>query len=174
MKRLNFRVISSILGVLVLAMVAIIPVSANMPTIERGILDFDFIFDSCGFDINAHLYGKGVTFYFWDKDDVIQGVSGSIGGSNATITYNGHTLTWHNVENYRWTVIGEGLSLMQNTGLVWGVSVPGYGRAVARSGRSVDLCHQEGTDLICDENLFWSGMYVEEIDAVCNYLVNGK
>ena len=126
MKRLNYIVVFSILGALILVIVSIVPAIANRPTIERVILDYDFIDNNCGFDINAHLYGKSVTTYFYDKNGVSLHASCRSGGMSATETYNGHTLTWHNVENARLLVIGEEQYLLESSGLLWGFSVDGY------------------------------------------------
>jgi hypothetical protein len=174
MNRLNYLVGISILGALILAVFAFAPASADPPVIDRYVLDFDFDEESCGFPIPAHLYGKETTKLFFDKDGLPRAGVDSYGDLSATETWNGHTLTWHDAEHSRWRAVGEGLYTVEFTGLVWGVSVPGYGRAVASTGRLVLGCHQEGEDVICDEPIHYAGMYVEDIDAVCNYMINGK
>jgi hypothetical protein len=174
MKRLSYIVVLSILGVLILAVVAFVPASADPPVIDRYVLDFDFYEESCGFPIPAHIYGKAATIYFFDKDGEFRVSFNTNGGMSATETWNGHTLTWHNASNSRWKIVGDGSFIVQDMGLLWGVSVPGYGRAVALTGESVAACHPEGEEMICDEPIHYAGMYVEDIDAVCNYMINGK
>ena len=175
MKRLNYLVGLSILGALILAAVAFAPVTADKPYIDRYILDFDFYEESCGFPIPAHLYGKAATIYFFDNDGEFRVSFNTNGGMRVTETLNGRSLTWHNVENSRWKIVEDGSFIVQEMGLLWGVSVPGYGRAVAQMGEFVVACHQEGEDMICDEVLHSSSAKgVENIDAVCNYMINGK
>jgi hypothetical protein len=174
MKRLNYLVVISILGTLILAVFAFAPASADPPVINRVVLDFDFDEESCGFPIPAHLYGKAATTIFFNKDGEVRGWFDTNGGMSVTETWNGHTLTWHNVESTHWKVVGDGSYIYQDSGLLWGVSVPGYGRAVAYAGNYVVACHLEGEEMICDEELHSGGMGIQDIDAVCNYMINGK
>jgi hypothetical protein len=174
MKRLNYLVGLSILGALILAVFAFAPASADPPVIDRYVLDFDFYEESCGFPIPAHLYGKAATITYFDKDGELRGGFNTNGGMSATLTWNGHTLTFHNVENSRWRLVGDGSWIEQMTGLSWGVSVPGYGRAITYMGNFTVACHLEGEEHVCDEVLKDAGKGFEHIDAVCNYMINGK
>jgi hypothetical protein len=174
MKRLNYLVGLSILGALILAMIAIVPAIAEAPSIDRVILDFDFVDRDCGVKMPAHLTGKEVTTTFYDKDGAIRGGTLSYGGTSATITYNGHTLTWHDVENVRWQIVKEPYTV-EYIGLFWEVSVPGYGKVYGSSGRTVLACYLKNDELICDsEPIHWSGMSVENLEPFCNYMINGK
>ena len=120
MKRLNYLVGLSILGALILAVVAFAPANADPPVINRVVLDFDFYEESCGFPIPAHLYGKAATTIFFNKDGEVRGWFDKNAGMSATETWNGHTLTWHNVESTHWKILRDGTLIAQNSGLNMG------------------------------------------------------
>ena len=73
MKRLNYRVVWCILVVFILAMVAVVPASADRPEHSRTVSTEDGIFNVCGVDMDSHLETKlGFTIFVtaqaWSQD----------------------------------------------------------------------------------------------------------
>jgi hypothetical protein len=176
MKKLNYLIILSILVALILAMVAIVPAGAGKPGhyLDRWTLDFDY--NDCGFTIpNTHLEAKEVVTNFYNVYGIPWETSVHYGGTTWTMTYNGHTLVWRDVENSFGIEISPTETLITNKGLNWSVIVPGHGFAYATIGKIVliQTCPEDGDECTL-EPIEFSGFNINDLDTVCNYMLNGK
>jgi hypothetical protein len=172
MKRLNYLVVTSILGALIVAMVAIVPASANKPMHDKGFFEGDSIFTGCEFEIPAHFDGH-FEYIEWPDYGVLH-----LLGNQLTLSYNGHTLTLHESINNRADWITFYDARLEIRGADFIGTLPGHGIVTGTAGKQVYLetCDwgPDG-DWVCEyELLDFSGMVFDEPGAICNYLLNGK
>ena len=67
--------------------------------------------------------------------------------------------------------------LMQASGALHRVTIPGHGVVWATIGRQVwlETCLWDGTEWVCEEELLHGpGMVFNDPETVCNYLINGE
>jgi hypothetical protein len=176
MKRLNYWVVLRILGALILALVAVVPASADKPIHNIAIFEDDWITYMCDVEIQTHQEGKYVQNYFFGRD----------GGDRAdtwhleetlTYTYDDRTLTLHNSENYHWDWITWYDAIVEVKGASYIGTLPGYGVVTGTVGKQVwlEACHEEGPDWVCEYTLLdVSGMIFDDQEAVCNYMLYGE
>ena len=181
MKRLNYLVVLSILGALIMAMVAIVSASADAPEHSKFFWEGDFNYTECGPNIPIHVDLQYEYTLFKDKNGEAYGDAYHYGGSKITFTYNGHTLTLHGASQERWTWIFYSetytLTLGKISGASWIGTIPGHGPVWGTVGMQdfLETCTGQGEDQICQNEYYhWSGMEFFDQEAVCNYLLNGK
>jgi hypothetical protein len=176
MKRRNHIVVLSILGALILAMVAIVPASADGPVIEKGNFEFDYTYEGCPFDIPAHIKAKYEYNQWYDQDGILVKQTWHWGGTEVTVTYNDHTVIAHESENYTDIWYNTGVTMTIRNGAIWVIHIPGYGFVSGFAGRDawVEGCYWTNSGkYVCDWS-HWSGIEINEQDVFCNYMLNGK
>lgn len=101
MKRLSIVVVLSLLGALIVAMVTVAPASADKPAHWTDFTEFDWTYENCVMDgepviIPGHLKEYYYLTGFFDKNGDLTKIA-ILSRGIATLTYNGHTLTMHDV-----------------------------------------------------------------------------
>lgn len=179
MKKPSYWIFLSILGALILALVAV-PAGADAPEHTKIIWVADFTDSICGVDdVPFHLEGKYEYILWRDKNGEAYGDSYHYGGTTLTFTINGHTLTLRNNTQERWTwIIPWYETIAENSGARWIGTLPGYGTVVGTVGKQVyyETCEwvSEGVQECENDYYHWSGMVFDDWDAVCNYMLNGN
>jgi hypothetical protein len=172
MKRRDFLAVLSILVVLILAMVAIVPASAEKPVHSSFEFETDIPYEGCDFALTGHLKYRAIEISKEAWTDR------HLGGTTFTLNYNGHTLTARNNSNGLWTWITWYDAWVDIRGAEWFVTVPGVGPVSGIVGNQhiLEYCHDEPNgDFVCEyELLEFSGMIFDKPEAICNYLLNGK
>jgi hypothetical protein len=184
MKRLNYLVILGALAALILAMVAIVPASADRPDHNMAIWEADWNSYMCGagIPIPTHLEGKFVNIYFYDRYGGDRADTYHYGGTTVTYTYDDRTLTLHDSENYHWDWIDWYDAIVEIKGASYIGTIPGHGVVWGTVGKQVWLEHCYDA---WDENGNWywkcdyslqdvSGVVFSDLGTVCNYLLNGE
>ncbi len=175
MKRLNYLVGLSILTALIVALVASIPASAYQPDHSLSRWDLDLDYPNCGVTIPSHLDAKQVDNVFFDQNGDVRLKTIHYGGTTWTMTYNGHTLVWRDVENAFTVQISPTETLGVTKGLNFAVNVPGHGIVYGTMGKVVwtNTCAEDGSG--CTLNVVdFSGFFAADQDAVCNYMLFGE
>ncbi len=175
MKRLNYLVGLSILSALILALVASFPTSAYVPDHSLSRWEVDLNYPNCGVDIPSHLDAKQVDNIFYDQDGDLRLTTIHYGGTKWSMTYNGHTLVWRDVENAFTVQISPTEKLGVTKGLNFSVNIPGHGLVYGTMGKVVwtQTCSEDGSTCSL-EVLQFSGVSVGDQDAVCNYMLYGE
>lgn len=181
MKRQKYLTILSILAALILSLVVFVPVSADRPEYWTFSVAFDWTFDQCVQEgepviIPGYLEETYYNTVFFDNNGIATYSLDHARGT-ATLTYNGRTLTMHDVLNHTYTWPSDTQTIIKLTGSDWIGTVPGHGPVVGIAGNHTRLetCHMEGDELVCDtEMLKFSGMDFTDYEAVCNYLLYGE
>jgi hypothetical protein len=172
MKRLNYLVVLSILGALIVAMVAIVPASADAWKHTKSVWSDDYTENICNVPMQLHHEGKLEYIIFCDRNGECSG-DGYHFNDYLTITYEDRSFTLHYATGERYTWPGGEQTIGRISGAKWVGSLPGYGVVWGEAGRDVwwEACPYEGCDYI---SLHWSGMTFYDYEAVCNYMLNGK
>jgi len=180
MKRLNYMVALSILVALILAMVAIVPASADKPVKWTDVSAFDFTYENCVQNgepviIPGHLEEIYSNTAFFDMDGNLTKVFSHARGT-ATLTYNGHILTMQDTMNNTITWPSETETIIKITGSQWFGTLPGHGPVVGIAGNLTILqtCPLEGGGDCQSETIKFSGMDFTNVEAICNYMLYGK
>jgi hypothetical protein len=182
MKRLNYKIGISIFVLLILALVGIVPASANAPVHVHGVWDAYFLDESCGEPLDAHLQLVSNEFYWVDKDGLPRGES-YVGIARGSLAHEGRIVKMVSNENTSVTYLSyqDGILevVVRGTGTDWKASVPGHGVVAGYAGNLVytETCTQdEQGEWSCEfgEVLKWSGMDFKDDDVVCNYLLYGE
>ena len=186
MKRRKYLAVVSILSMLILALVAVIPASADRPVHEKytwdtvDVLGADDEENMCGVELTVHSMGKLEYFVWFNRNGEPQG---DVYHPQAKITYilNNHEVTFQVSQNLRYTWLSSGetsyQNLVQMSGATAIATIPGHGVVYGTLGRQVVLetCHLEGTEWVCVEEVYHEpGMVFNDPETVCNYLINGE
>jgi hypothetical protein len=172
MKRWKFLAVLSILTGFILALVVIVPASAEQPVHSRFVFELDYPYTGCDFEVAGHLK------YQFVEVSKEAWTDRHFGGTTYTLDYNGHTLTLRNNSNGRWTWINWYDAWVDISGAEWFGTVPGVGPVSGTVGKQhlLEYCHDEPNgDYVCNyELLEFSGMVFNKPESICNYLLNGK
>ena len=186
MKRSKYLTVLSILAALILALVAVVPASADKPVHETfrwdswSALPADDEENMCGVELTVHTLGKLVYLMWLDKNGEPYGDTYH---PEAKITYilNDHEVTFQVAQNLRYTWLSSGQTSYQNLVQISGATaiatIPGHGVVYGTLGRQVllETCHLEGTEWVCvEENYREPGMVFNDPETVCNYLLYGE
>jgi hypothetical protein len=165
------------LGALIVAMVAIVPASADAPSHTKLRYQQDFPMNYCGVEMQAHMDVKTNEFLYFDRYGGDRAYAIHWGGSTFYMTYNGRTLTMHvsDTERTDWITWYDAIITIRGAQLVG--TLPGHGIVVGIIGRQeiLETCHDEGNDWVCDYQLLHiSGLNFIDEPAVCDYFLNGN
>ncbi len=178
MKRVSYLVALSVLAALILGLIAIVPASAETPYQEKGTLEYDFPYSTCGFDAQAHVVMNFHRILYYDRNGADRSDSGHAGGSTISITYDDHQLTARNSENTRIEWLNFYDAIYEIAGTSWIITVPGHGAVMGTIGRQTVLesCYfDENEQWKCNYTLLHlSGITFNDQEAVCDYLLNGN
>ncbi len=171
MKRLHYLVGLSILAALLLALVVIMPGSADTPQHTKYYWSEDTTETICDVPMNVHHEGKLEYTMFCNQDECTGDHYAF--NDNMTLTYLDRSLNLHlaNAELYSWPT--EEQTIGRISGARWIGTVPGYGAVWGEAGRVVfwEACPYEGCDFII---LHWSGVVFSNYEAICTYMLNGR
>jgi len=178
MKRQNYLIVWSILAALILALVAIVPASADPPERYRFPLWGDGTYTCYDTELTWHeeLWIQGFTAC--NPGSELCGATEHVFRDTFTLTNpnNGRTLILHGGQLTRVTWINWYETLIEVTGARFMGTIPGYGPVYGSPGRHVyyETCQGEDPeDWVCEqETLFDSGPTFDDPEAICNYMVN--
>jgi hypothetical protein len=159
-----------------LAMVAILPASADKPVCSENVVKVDFTYSNCRPDMPDHLEETIVLTMFFNRyGGDRRGFDHEKG--TATLIYNSHTLTIHLSTTSTWDWIYWYDAIITVRGAEWKGTLPGYGAGIGTVGKQEiqDACHDEDSEWVCEDTLLHlSGMNYYDQEAICDYLLNGK
>jgi hypothetical protein len=176
MKRLKYIVILSILGVFLLAMVAIVPARADKPVRY----EIDTTFNECGIELPLHLEESVQLPFKCNPATELCGYTEHLTNSITTLTNpdNGRTLTFRGASSTRYTWINWYETLIEFRGVRFMGTIPGYGPVFGNPGRLVtyETCTGEYPDnWLCEQEILQdSGPTFDDIETICNYMLNGE
>jgi hypothetical protein len=170
-RRLSFL---SILGALILSLVAVVTASADQPIFSQEHIVEDGTYELCEQEMLVHEeYDWRATG--WDDRWIEFYLKRWTTFTNPD---NGNKLTLHGSHLDRGYWISDDKTILFMNGLQEFGTLPGHGVVWGYAGTikwSVTSCREDNGEWVCDyELVHWGGMGFSDEETVCNYLLNGE
>ena len=184
MKRSKYLTVLSILAALILALVAVVPASADKPVHETNTWDVEGVWSGeeednfCGVDLNVHQEGKMEYFVWFDRNGEPYADTQHAENKVTFWIDPERKVDFHYAFQWRWTWLPNGQGLSQVSGVWHLATIPGLGVVFGTLGRQewLETCYynEEGEEVCGEDFSHLPGMVFNDPETVCNYLINGE